>query len=1058
MLLSRMSRTVYIIVILLFGFGTATYGQWSQLQNIVPVNKTHHGNSMFFFNEMRGIVGYTGHPAYGIWLTNDGGATWKQAKYPTGFSGSITQIIMSDSLNGWATIEHDPQAPCLWKTTDGGNTWNTVGPLVHYSSVYQSPTALITTTRSLTLFGQTSLDGGSTFQPNPLQKYNDVNFIDDKIGVATAYTNSPWQRTTDGGITWNVITPQITTEAWSIYADKSTKIFYTAGEKDPTIRGSVGNSEVLRSVDLGLTWQSIHTFPFFTNGHITGSKGKLYVQVENIIYNAPYTGLYRSDDNGVTWKSIGGPTHENDRRFYVTGCNGGIVYAFDDRQFIYKTRSGGDGSIFEPTPEPVVAGLPITLSSRICDSITTNISIANQYCDSLYLIGIDFPDDTLGLITSGAIQYLSTGFPRTIGSDKQTTITLRWSPSHITHKAVTLPMRIRIRYASPVYPTIRDTSFEITLEAIADPPAVSIVPQSINFGNIPFCSSIDTTVTIMNMGCDLLIIDSIFSTQPQFDRIQTQSGQQLSYPITIVPGQSLALRISFTSNVPSVYSAVIRYLVSHQGLHDSLTSTYTVTVTNDNVFRIVMSPPVDTLFHEVLTRCDIPKNFPIQLSNPACLKLSVLGVDIIGAPPQNVSASIIGGTPRQLLTGESADVTVTVTPSLLGNYNGIIRIRYQFEGETARDTVLQYLLTVNYGSRILSVEPQNIDAGSLRLCITKDTSVLLRNLGCDTLEIRSIDMTSSPPFFTFDSPTTTILPPNAATTVRIHLTPDYSGSVTADLRISSTSDSTDPQVVDIRAYIIPTDTVTLRLVPLRNTFHVGDTVTIRLMSESDVYQTSALRDITFGVNFNGDLLTLVKADPLIPGAALLAGVSSRTLPAKRETQMYFLQGNPFITFSAGQPLAEFRFFVTLTDTTTAFFYLSDIALNGSDTNYARCTLGLITAQTSGVLELLCGDSTLIEFMRTGKVVGLRTVPSYPNPLTSAANYRLTIEFESAADEPVVLTVFDISGRSLHQRSISSHKGKNSILFDASAFASGQYYFVLRSSSETTRAGSFILQR
>jgi hypothetical protein len=86
-------------------------------------------------------------------------------------------------------------------------------------------------------------------------------------------------------------------------------------------------------------------------GHIAGVGKTIYVQSQNRTTD----GLFRSDDGGISWRAVGGPTNEFDTRFFVTGCRGEVVYAFDRNGGIYKTTDGGDGTL---VPSPYISSVP----------------------------------------------------------------------------------------------------------------------------------------------------------------------------------------------------------------------------------------------------------------------------------------------------------------------------------------------------------------------------------------------------------------------------------------------------------------------------------------------------------------------------------------------------------------------------------------------------------------------------------------------------------------------------------------------------------------------------
>ena len=1123
---------------------------------------------MFFFSEARGIVAYTAGPIYGIYLTTDGGKSWTQAKVPNGFFGPITQIRMTDTSRGWATIEEPGNLPALWRTIDGGKNWTTTGITGNFSCVYETTKAITVTSRDKTRSGETSLDGGVSFQAKAaLKGLNGIDFIDDTFGVITGYTNTPWLRTTDGGITWQTITPNITKEAWSVFADKDSKIFYVAGEGDPGTRGTTGNSSVMRSTDFGATWQTIHTFPFFTNGHIFGSKGHLYVQVENTTYNGTFTGLYRSDDGGFTWKPVGGPHHENDKRFFVTGCNGGIVYAFDDKLNLYKTRSGGDGTIFEPNPEPVIMGLPIRFSSRICDKVTDSVTFTNQYCDTLRVIGAQFLDPASGVVSSGAISILNaSSFPRSIESGNSRSVVFLWDPSKYIHTDTSLAVKVRITFYSKTLLTTRDTTITITATAIGDLPKALVVPSQLSVGQIPFCAPKDTAVTITNTGCDTLSIMSTTGSAPISYQLLTSNAAPIVYPVRLAPGESFSYLVRLTLKKVGNYSSIVKLKLNHQGkirdttfsISASIRSTGSyaatslldfgnvticapkdtfITIKNlacdtlrllkaslkfgakfsivkgitppENLFTdstktifvrftpsapgiqndelivefltlgdpiilripitgngisgsavLAIAPARDTLFDLKLTRCDAPQSYKITLSNPGCKNITINSVTLSNPSP-NVTLTPSRAIPATFANGSAMSIDVVVTPKTIGNWSGLLHVKYQIQGDIERDTFLFYSLGVGFGKRVLNVVPDSINLGTFRLCTKVDTTITFRNTGCDSLELTNLNLKADGGTFTVLVQPRLMLAPGEITTMRLRYVPDRGGLINGSLIVTSTSDSLKQQTVRIIATIIPTDSIRFRLRPVRTTFFVGDTITIQLVAESAIDLSRNLRDISFNINFNGDLLTMFGSPKsLILNTNILAGTTSRKLPAKNEAQRNLFQGQPFLIIPANVPIIEFKFIVRLTDTTLSSLFLDGISLNGNDPNYAKCSLGFLSSFFDLDLTLRCGDSTLREFMRNGKVIGLRIAPTFPNPITSRTNYRASLEYTSASANTMKLVIANVRGNIISSENIVAKQGSNILTIDAGRFASGDYYFLLSpiSSAGEAVSGKFVVDR
>lgn len=1172
---NRHTRTVFVVVLMLLPLARAT-SQWAASGRF-----THEVQCGFFFNEMVGFIGcdeetrnMNGSSKFTpIYKTTDGGKTWIETtvapipRINPNYPPVITDIFFRDTLNGWASVEAGTRR--LLRTTDGGLNWTVVNILGQGTSVYQTPSALIVTTRDASSSGVVSFDNGSAFLNRLYDSTNCVDFVDDLRGVATGYEGSPSMRTTDGGQTWLQITPLFNEESWGIFGIKGTNTFYIIPEGDPSGPAPrIGGSPVYRSTDFGATWQNISTAPVRTTGHLEGfGNSILYIQTEDLWGpNNPNTGLFRSDNGGVTWKSVGGPSHVRDRRFVVTGCKGGIVYAFDKAGNVFKTRNGGDGSINEPDPAPLFSGLPINFNSRICEMRSASIRIRNEYCADLVIQDVSFLDPASAIVTSGALSITNgSSLPKIVGENTTDSVMFNWDPGKLFDRDTTASIQVRITYFNIAIGSIFDTVITINAKAIGDLPTALVTPPSLAFGQVSFCQPHDSLFSFTNTGCDTLTIMSGTGSAPVLYLITDALGNPITYPLYLPPGGSFSYKVSLYLDKAGPYSSTITFRLHHQGkqrdttitlsatvspngsfaaptiidmgkvsvcsnldslinlrnlgcdtlrlssaslkfgtdfsivsfsspedispdsssklkirlqpktlgpLSDTLTLTFTTLdqpITIMIVLRgegttgeayFIMAPSVDTLFALTMTRCDAPQTFPITISNPGCNKLNLREVTITGAPIENVSCTLTASLPTDLSNNQNVIASVRVSPTALGSFSGTVYIRYQIEGDIERDTILYYTLSVGYGTRVLAIQPDNIDFGTFRLCTTLDTSVTLRNLGCDTLELTSTTITANIDALSPLYMPRIKIPPGDTTSVRVRYAPVGAGSMTGSIVFSSTSDSTNPLTTIIQASIIPTDSVQIRLTPVRTPFYVGDTITMQLIPDKDVSLQVGLRNMTFGMNFNGDLLTVITPTALIPGLAILPGSATRTHPAKLETQNYLLQGSPFIVMEKDKPFAEFRFVVRLTDTTTTPLFLSNIMLNNNDTVFAKCTLGVITAQTSAELTLLCGDSTLREFMRSGNVIGLRIAPTFPNPITSRTNYKATLPFTSSSKQDVRLVIVDVLGNVVKTMTAEALSGKNSFVLDASDLSSGTYHFAISPISNSSEAvvGRFIIER
>ena len=398
----RYILVVVVLLALICGIETSS-GGWKKLIQI-PVGEVHCG---FFFDEQTGFTGSgswnVGIPAL-IRRTNDGGKTWTLCTTPKE-KGFVSNIFMKDVLIGYASIMSSDTIPVssIWKTTDGGITWfdNTHKNNTYSTCVYATNNALIKTQWSNFDPGEFSLDDGlsysrisGAFIDTVPDFSNGIDFADDKNGVVVEGEGGlggvlPCWITQDGGMSWYA--GDKIPEAFSVYALKGTQTFFALPEDEQFAPGNT----VYWSEDGGAHWdkRSINDQALSFTGHITGVGNTMYVQADNISRR----GMIRSDDLGLTWKDVGGPSNLRDTRFVVTGCKGQVVYAFDDIGDIWKTTDGGDGSLSVASNGDLFS-LPqdsIYMETRYCKSVRSIIHLTNTSCDSLQIDSITFSPDPL---------------------------------------------------------------------------------------------------------------------------------------------------------------------------------------------------------------------------------------------------------------------------------------------------------------------------------------------------------------------------------------------------------------------------------------------------------------------------------------------------------------------------------------------------------------------------------------------------------------------------------------------------------------------------------------
>jgi hypothetical protein len=170
-----------------------------------------------------------------------------------------------------------------------------------------------------------------------------------------------------------------------------------------------------------------------------------------------------------------------------------------------------------------------------------------------------------------------------------------------------------------------------------------------------------------------------------------------------------------------------------------------------------------------------------------------------------------------------------------------------------------------------------------------------------------------------------------------------------------------------------------------------------------------------------------------------------------------MSGAPYISFTADVPIMEFKFFVSLTDTTNTALEIGGIELNGNSATFSRCVLGFTSGFSDLELALRCGDSLLREFMRKGNQFTLSTSPIFPDPLTVANGFEATLTFEIDEPRNVTLYIYDAVGKTVRAIAKEGSKGGNRITIEGRDLPAGAYSYILFDGVEYGR-GRFVITR
>jgi photosystem II stability/assembly factor-like uncharacterized protein len=355
-------RTVIILLGCAFLGATNVFAQWTKIANsvVTPLSSGQGNNIRGAIHFRDGILwvgwldDFSGHS---LSFSNDSGKTWQQTSLSIN-GGTITDINFLDRNNGIVSTLDDG----VFLTKDGGVTWKKILSVQECTNLafdrspniihvltggnFPSPTGLL----------HTSLNGGATWTASwPGGQYSQA-FTEALDGTIYSLNSSDAANglpgfvsfSTDKGMTWQQNVKEVDGDSYTICADScDVNTLYIANE-DYT--ASVDYfSELYYSNNKGNSWTSalaVSTQPFPKSPHyFTGAM----TVTENAIYASTLdSGIFRSINKGKSWEFIGGGTDSIPGAFdsrNIACANDNLVFILDANGNIWETNNSGNDSL-----------------------------------------------------------------------------------------------------------------------------------------------------------------------------------------------------------------------------------------------------------------------------------------------------------------------------------------------------------------------------------------------------------------------------------------------------------------------------------------------------------------------------------------------------------------------------------------------------------------------------------------------------------------------------------------------------------------------------------------
>jgi PKD repeat protein len=295
---------------------------------------------------------WAGTPGGGLWKSMDAGLTWVP-KSDNFVSLGISWILLDPTnTNTMYVSTGDPDgggtaSTGVLKSIDGGNSWTQSGLNFTTNQYKQIQQIKFLPGNSTVLFAAStdgiyrSTDAGTswTLVKNSIRAY-DIEFHPTNPSIVYAATNGGFIKSVDAGLTWFVMTSGLVTNA------DRTAIEVSASAPDNVYCLTTENNSfkaIFKSTDQGNTFTNINTNVYLGAQCWWDLTFKVSPTNQNAFYVGGVT-MYGTTDGGVSWPAAFNIHADNHNMFFFGSdmfiCNDGGLYRSTDNGISWKFLAG----------------------------------------------------------------------------------------------------------------------------------------------------------------------------------------------------------------------------------------------------------------------------------------------------------------------------------------------------------------------------------------------------------------------------------------------------------------------------------------------------------------------------------------------------------------------------------------------------------------------------------------------------------------------------------------------------------------------------------------------
>ena len=255
-----------------------------------------------------------------------------------------------------------------------------------------------------------------------------------------------------------------------------------------------------------------------------------------------------------------------------------------------------------------------------------------------------------------------------------------------------------------------DVAVELTVKGERLSAVAGVTPAQVDFGRVLGCGNSlrDTTVTVINNGTDHLTLARPILSSP-FQLLSPPPG---IFPITLPPGDTLALTIQFSASTPNVYTQTMLIPYAAGSCHDSLRITLAGSYVEPRVQLSAESVDFGTLLE-----CDSFRDTLLTITNPSTLQLRLVNFTA------SMDFALLTPYPLTIEPGESRTVRIRYRPLSTGTHAVTAQLLFEVESCTLMQTLR---LTGKKTGVTFTVTPTAVQFDPVVDCqVTEDPAVQL---------------------------------------------------------------------------------------------------------------------------------------------------------------------------------------------------------------------------------------------------------------------------------------------------------------------------------------------